>query len=85
MTDRYEAGQWNVLCDRCGQKFKARQLRLEWTNLRCCHGAGTNDCWQLRNVQEKVKGVADRQAPPWARPRPPDIELSPNDVQADDL
>jgi hypothetical protein len=85
MADRFEAGQWNVCCDRCGQEFKARQLRLEWTNLRVCHGIGTNGCWEPRNAQEKVKGVADRQAPPWVRPEPPAIELGINEVQADDL
>lgn len=73
----FEKGQWNALCDRCGFKFKARQLRLEWTGLRTCCGAGTNDCWEERHPQESVRGQADRQAPPWARPEPPDTEVEP--------
>jgi len=39
-------------------------------------------------VQEKVKGVKDRQAPPWVRPQPPEIDVSPgsgNDVGPGDL
>lgn len=68
----YDKGSWNVLCDRCGFKYKNTQLRLEWTGLRTCCGAGTNDCWDPRHPQLDVKGVEDRQAPPWVRPEPPD-------------
>lgn len=85
MSDRFEMGQWKVICDRCGFTYKSRQLRLEWTNLRVCSGPGTNDCWEARNTQEKVRGKPDMQAPPWVRPRTPDIELGPNDVTPEDL
>jgi hypothetical protein len=84
----FELGQWRAVCDRCGGEFKARQLRLEWTGLRVCHGVGTHGCWEPRNVQEKVKGVKDRQAPPWVRPEPPEIDVSPgsgNEVGPGDL
>jgi len=69
----FEAGQWNVICDRCGHKFKARQLRVEWTGLRVCHGPGSNNCWEPRHPQDFVKGRKDYQAPPWVRPEPPPI------------
>lgn len=62
-ADHFELGQWNVICDRCGFKFKARSLREEWTGLRVC-----GDCWEARHPQERVRGKQDRQAPPWARP-----------------
>ena len=76
----WEAGQWNCICDRCGFQFKARQLRTEWTGLRVCR-----DCWEPRHPQDFVKGKADRQAPPWVRPEPPEITLGTNDVQPEDL
>ena len=85
MADTFEAGQWNVICDRCGFKYKARQLRKEWTGLRVCTGGGTNDCWEPRHAQEKLRGKKDRQATPWVRPEPPEIELQPGDVKAEDL
>ena len=85
MSDHFVLGKWKAVCDRCGFDYKNTDLRLEWTNLRVCHGPGTNDCWQARNTQEHVKGVVDRQAPPWVRPQPPEIELSPGDVTQDDL
>ena len=84
----WQPGAWKVACDRCGHWFKNTQLRQEWTGLRCCHGEGSNDCWQPRNAQEAVRGVPDRQMPPWVRPVPAEIDVSPgsgNEVSADDL
>lgn len=66
----YEHGQWNVLCDRCGFKYKARQLRKEWTGLMVCDGGGTNQCFEHRHPQDFVRGVKDQQSPAWARPEP---------------
>lgn len=86
--DGYVPGQWNALCDRCGFKFKARQLRKEWTGLRVCSGGGTNNCWEPRHPQDLIKGKKDRQSPPWVRPVPPEIDVSPgsgNEVSGDDL
>lgn len=84
----YEMGQWKACCDRCGVAFKSRQLRLEWTGLRVCHGPHTNECWEPRHPQEHLRGVPDRQAPPWTSPRPTEIDVSPgsgNEVSSEDL
>lgn len=82
----YEAGQWNVVCARCGLRCKARQLRKEWTGLRVCHGPGTRNCWEPRHPQDSVRGKPDRQAPPWVQPEPPDVELTFGDsITQDDL
>lgn len=81
---QYEAGQWNVACPRCGKRLKARQLRKEWTGLRVCHGAGTNNCWDPKHPQDSVKGKADRQTPPWVQPEPPEIELALGDGYTQD-
>lgn len=88
MSDHYEPGQWNALCDRCGFKFKARQLRKEWTGLMVCSGSATNDCWEPRNAQEKLRAKADRQSPPWVRPDTDGTDVSPgsgNEVSSEDL
>lgn len=82
---KYRAGSWNCICDRCGFQFHAEQLRKEWTGLRVCSGGGTNECWEPRNPQDYVKGKSDRQAPPWVRPRQPDVFLEPGDVTPEDL
>lgn len=81
-------GRWNAICDRCGFKYKSNQLRQEWTGLRVCSGGGTNDCFEQRHPQDFVRGKADRQAPPWARPEPPEIDVSigsGNEVSESDL
>jgi len=85
IMSEFAKGQWNAICDRCGGKYKSDKLRLEWTNLRTCHGHGTNGCWEPRNQQEMVRGKPDRQAPPWVRPAPDPIELQPGDVTPEDL
>jgi len=64
----YKRGSWNAWCARCGQKFKADQLRLEWDNLRVCP-----KCFEDRHPQDMVRGVEDRQGVPWAAPEQPDI------------
>ena len=72
----YEHGQWNVICDRCGSEYKARQLRMEWTGLRVCSGPLTRNCWEPRHPQDFVRGVKDPQAPPWTRPEAADTFLT---------
>ena len=67
----YEKGQWLATCDRCGRAYKAKKLRLEWTGLRTCSGSGTTGCWEPRHPQDSVRGVADKQVPPWTRPEGP--------------
>lgn len=84
----YAAGKWAACCDTCGFRFYNDQLRLQWNGLRCCSGAGTNDCWEARNAQENVRGKADRQAPPWTRPEidGPDVSVETGTpVRAQDL
>lgn len=81
----YAHGLWNVICDRCGFKYKSNQVRQEWNKLRTCFGEGTNNCWEIRQPQNYVRGRADRQAPPWNRPEQPDQFLGPNEVSRDDL
>ncbi len=61
-------GQWNVICDRCGFKYKSDQLRREWNGWRTCFGDDTNECWEPRHDQDYVKARPDKPR------RPPKIE-----------
>jgi len=76
-VSRYVKGQWNACCDRCGIKYKSSQLRKEWTGLMVCTGPNTADCWEARHPQDRVRGVRDLQAPPWSRPMPDPIYVTP--------
>ena len=63
-ADYLALGDWNAICDLCGSKFKASQLRKAWDqSMRC------PTCWEPRHPQEFVRGTQDVQTPPWTRPR----------------
>lgn len=61
-------GSWNVICDRCGGKFKADKLQLEWDNLMVCRR-----CYEIRQPQDFQEGYIDQQIPAYVRPEPEDI------------
>lgn len=60
-------GSWNAICDRCGRKFKAYQLRRTWDGLMVCA-----DDWETRHPQELIRGVKDTQKLPWTKPEAAD-------------
>jgi hypothetical protein len=66
-SDYYAHGENNVICDRCGNKYKASQLRKEWDNFMVC-----SECWEPRQPQDFVRGRADQQVPPYSRPEQED-------------
>jgi hypothetical protein len=61
--DYYSHGNYNVICDLCGQKHKSTEVRMQWNNLLAC-----NTCFEPRNPQDFVKGIRDDQRVPIARP-----------------
>lgn len=78
--DYYQIGDYNVLCDRCGAKFKASECKLEWDNFFVC-----SHCWEPRQPQDFVRGLKDDQVVPIARLRPPVTFLATNEVTPGDL
>lgn len=63
--DYYKKGDYNVICDRCGFKFKASECQMEWDNLFVCK----ETCWEARQPQDFVRGRKDDQTVPIARVR----------------
>ncbi len=63
-SDYYAPGQWNAICDECGQKFKSSQLMKRWDGLMVCE-----QDWNIRQPQDFVRGIPDPQATPWSRPQ----------------
>ncbi len=61
--------RYHAICDRCGAKRWAEELRKEWDGLMVC----ADTCWEPRNPQDFVRGVQDKQNPPWVRPEPADV------------
>lgn len=65
---RWDNGSWNVICDVCGRQYKDSDLQLRWDGLMVCSGD-----WEPRQPQDFVRGVADKQAPPFSRPEQTDV------------
>lgn len=61
-------GSWNVICDVCGFKFKAYQLRKRWDGKMVC-----KDDWEIRHPQDLIKVPKDDQSVPWSRPEQTDV------------
>lgn len=80
-ADYYKPGSFNRTCDRCGSKRKAEDTVKEWTGLIVCR----DGCADVRNPQDFVRGVVDRQQVPSPRPEAADVFLEPGDVTPDDL
>jgi hypothetical protein len=60
-------GQWNTICDRCGFKFKASELKKDWQGLMVCEKD-----FELRNPQDFIRIRPERISPPWVRPESTD-------------
>jgi hypothetical protein len=67
-ADYLRRGDYNAICDRCGFKFKFSQLRKEWDGLYVCTAHG---CWEPRQPQDYLKGIADNMSVPISRPEAP--------------
>jgi len=67
-ADRYLKGDWNVICDYCGEKRKQSQCRMTWDNYLVC----SDTCWEPRQPQDFVKGKIDKQRVPPHLARPDD-------------
>ena len=77
-ADYYLNGSYNAICDVCGFKFKAKDLRMTWDGFFVC-----KEDWEPRNQQDFVKGVKDDQSVPIARPEQTQVFVG--DVGVDDL
>lgn len=63
-------GDWNAICDICGFKYKASQLRKNWKGQMVCE-----QDWETRHPQELLRVPKDDPSVPWARPQGDDPEV----------
>lgn len=79
--DEFKFGEYNMICDRTGFKIKSGDAKREWNGLTV-----RKESWEPRHPQDFVRGRADRQAVPNARPEPAsDTFITAADVTPDDL
>ena|SRR3990167_10750520 len=64
----YKQGDWNAICDVCGVKYKASQLRKRWDGFMTCSAD-----WEIRHPSDFLKIQSEGAPPPWTRPEPTDI------------
>lgn len=62
MRDYYKPGDWSAICDRCGFKFKASELKLDWQGFRVCE-----DDFEYRHPQDFITSKTDKIYVPWVR------------------
>ena len=69
---QYRPGSFYRSDDRSGFTRRADETKKEWTGL-----IVGDDLWEIRQPQDFVRGVADDQTVPQARPIPPDVFVGP--------
>jgi hypothetical protein len=59
-------GDWNTVCDVCGFKYKASQLKDRWDGLKVC-----KEDWEVRHPSDYYKFPTGAESVvPWTRPEP---------------
>jgi hypothetical protein len=76
----YKKGSWNRICDRTGFKVKAEDTVKEWQGL-----IVRKQSAELRNQQEFIRGIPDKQNAPEPRPDSDPVYLTTNEVTAASL
>ena len=77
--DHYIPGTWNVVCDVCGFKFKADELRKRWDGMMVC----SRD-YEERHPQELIRPIKERIGVPWTRKSEP-VFIEPSMVDGSKL
>jgi hypothetical protein len=62
----FNPGDHNAICDSCGRKFKASDLRKRWDGLYVC-----SEDWEPRHSLDFVRSYPDKITVPWNRPQLP--------------
>ena len=77
MDNRLELGTWNAICDVCGFKHKANELKKRWDGLMVCEKD-----YEPRHISDLYKAPVENQWIPWSRPQGTDTFITVNTVGA---
>ncbi len=65
--------EYNAICDGCGRKFKASELRKRWDGYMMC-----KDDWEPRHSLDFYRVKNDSHQLPFSHPESEDIDVSPS-------
>ena len=71
---------YNVLCDRCGWKFKNTEVRKDWQNYYVC-----KTCYEPRHPSDFYTTVNDVHILPFTRPDNNGVDVSPSSAAQNPL
>ena len=66
--DYLKLGDFNCLCQVCGMKYKASELRKRWDGVYVC-----DKDYEPRHPQDLIKLPIERVATPFSAPEPTDV------------
>ena len=58
----FDPGNWNIICDVCGQKYKASEIKKRWDGLFVC----AQD-YEERHIQDFIRVTPDKITVPFIR------------------
>lgn len=65
MRNHLITGDYNVLCDSCGRKFKASQIKKRWDGLMVC-----SEDYEIRHESDFLRVQKEKISVPFSRPYP---------------
>ena len=80
MSNDYRPGDYYGICDECGFKVRASELKRRWDNLQVC-----SKDWEPRHPQDFIRGKKDRQRVANPSPEAPDTFIAINAVTPESL
>ena len=66
MSSHYKHGTYNAICDVCGFKFKACDLKKRWDGFYVC-----SKDYETRHPMDLYRYQSKERPLPWTRPDPP--------------
>jgi len=68
----YSHHDYNTICDACGFKFKASDLRKRWDGLMVC-----SKDYEIRHPMDFQRVPRTEKTPDWVRPESSDVFIGP--------
>ncbi len=73
--DHYVLGDYNAICQMCGFKYKASELRKRWDGVMVC-----KKDYEPRHPQDFIRAIPEQAQLPFTSPEPPDRFLAVGEI-----